>query len=99
MPGLQGDGAELPYALTVTIDAFQEEAALIRIRSVVWVARESQKKIVIGRGGAVLKEVGHSARLDMEPAFGKKVFLELWVKVREGWADNERALSNLGYEQ
>ncbi len=92
-------GAELPYALTVTIDAFYEEAALIRIRSVVWVARESQKKIVIGRGGAVLKEVGRSARLDMERAFGKKVFLELWVKVREGWADDERALSSLGYDE
>lgn len=91
-------GAEVPYMLAVTVESFREEADLIRIEAVIWVARVSQKKIVIGRGGGMLKDVGRQARLDMEAAFGKKVFLELWVKVREGWADDERALRAFGYD-
>jgi GTPase len=92
-------GQELPYALTVEIEQFKEEGGLARINAVIWVAREGQKKIVIGKGGALLKEIGRQSREDMEALFGRKVFLQLWVKVREGWADDERALRSLGYNE
>lgn len=91
-------GEELPYALTVEIQEFKDENGLLRISATIWVERPGQKKIVIGKGGTVLKEVGQKARLDMEKLFGHKVFLQLWVKVKEGWADDERALRSLGYE-
>lgn len=91
-------GEELPYALTVEIQEFKDEDGLLRISATIWVERPGQKKIVIGKGGTVLKEVGQKARLDMEKLFGHKVFLQLWVKVKEGWADDERALRSLGYE-
>jgi len=90
-------GKELPYATTVEIEQFKEEGAMLRINALIWVERQSQKKIVIGKGGEVLKEIGRQARLDMERLFGEKVFLQLWVKVKEGWSDNERILSSLGY--
>lgn len=90
-------GQELPYGLTVEIERFQEEGRLYRINGLIWVERDSQKPIVIGKGGALLREAGREAREDMERAFGHKVFLELWVKVKEGWADDERALRSLGY--
>jgi GTP-binding protein Era len=86
---------ELPYALTVEIERFVEEGRLVR--AVIWVERETQKGIVIGEKGATLREVGRQARGDMERLFGRKVFLETWVKVREGWSDDERALRSLGY--
>jgi GTP-binding protein Era len=90
---------ELPYALTVEIEQFKEEPDGRRhIAAVIWVERPSQKRIVIGKGGAVLKEVGRRARLEMQEAFDGPVFLELWVKVKEGWSDSERALRSLGYE-
>lgn len=88
---------ELPYALTVEIDRFAEEERLVRIYAVIWVERPTQKGIVIGEGGATLREVGRQAREDMERLLGRKVFLETWVKVREGWSDDERALRSLGY--
>ncbi len=88
---------ELPYALTVEIERFVEEGRLVRINAVIWVERETQKRIVIGEGGAALREVGRQAREDMERLFDRKVFLETWVKVREGWSDDERALRSLGY--
>jgi GTPase len=91
-------GQELPYALTVEIEQFQEEDGLVRVSAVIWVERSGQKKIVIGKSGAVLKEVGRQARTDMEKMLERKVFLQLWVKVKEGWADDERALRSLGYE-
>ncbi len=91
-------GEELPYALTVTIDAFKEEEDIIRIASIIWVEKDSQKAIVIGKGGANLKTVGQQARIDMEKHFDKKVYLQLWVKVKSGWSDNEQLLKNLGYE-
>lgn len=91
-------GQEIPYALAVSIENFEELATLIRIRAVIWVERDGQKKIVIGKGGGVLKEIGRLARLDLERELGKKVFLELWVKVREGWSDDARALGTLGYD-
>lgn len=92
-------GQELPYGLTVQIEQFKEEDGLLRIHGLVWVERDSQKAIVIGRGGAMLKQVGRDARLDMERLFGEKVFLQLWVKVRTGWADDERALRSLGIDE
>lgn len=90
-------GKELPYATTVEIEQFKEEQGLLRINALIWVERQSQKKIVIGKRGEQLKEVGRQARIDMERLFGEKVFLQLWVKVKEGWSDNERILSSLGY--
>ena len=91
-------GQELPYGLTVEIEQFKEEEGLYRINALIWVERGSQKAIVIGKQGVLLREVGREARLDMEQAFGQKVFLELWVKVKEGWSDDERALRSLGYD-
>jgi GTPase len=90
-------GQELPYSITVEIEQFDDEQNLYRIGAVVYVERSGQKAIVIGKGGELLKSVGKDARLEMESLFGKKVFLRLWVKVREGWGDNERMLKNLGY--
>lgn len=89
---------EIPYATTVEIEAFSEEPSLNRVSAVIWVERQGQKAIVIGKHGAQLKTVGREAREDMEKMFGKKVFLQLWVKVREGWSDDERALQSLGYD-
>ena len=91
--------AELPYALTVEVETFEESPALIRIGAVIWVAKNSQKRIVIGKGGSQLKEVGTRARGSLETLFGSKVYLQLWVRVKEGWADDGRALRSLGYEQ
>jgi hypothetical protein len=88
---------ELPYALTVEIERFADEDRLARIHAVIWVERETQKGIVIGEKGATLREVGRQAREDMERLFDRKVFLQTWVKVREGWSDDERALRSLGY--
>lgn len=90
-------GQELPYSLTVEIEQFLEECNLYRISAVIYVERSGQKSIVIGKKGELLKQVGQDAREEMEKLFGCKVFLELWVKVREGWSDNERVLRNLGY--
>ncbi len=90
-------GQEVPYALTVEIEQFKMDGALRRIAAVIYVEREGQKRIVIGKKGEMLKQVGKEAREDMEKLFDGKVFLELWVKVREGWSDDERALRSLGY--
>lgn len=89
---------ELPYAVTVEIEQFKEEEKLLRISGLIWVERDSQKAIVIGKDGAGLKAVGRGARLELEKMFEKKIFLQLWVKVKEGWSENERTLSSLGYE-
>jgi len=88
---------ELPYALTVEIETFLEQGNLLRIGAVIWVERPGQKRIVIGEKGTVLKEVGRQARENMEKLFARKVFLETWVKVREGWSDDDHALRSLGY--
>lgn len=90
-------GQELPYATTVEIEKFEELERLNRIHALIWVERENQKSIVIGDKGERLKKVGQQARLDMQKLFDKKVHLELWVKVKAGWSDDERALSSLGY--
>lgn len=89
---------ELPYGLTVGIERFEEEDGRLMINAVIWVERSGQKAIVIGQGGEQLKEVGRSARLEMNELFKKPVHLELWVKVKENWSDNENALRQLGYE-
>ncbi len=90
---------EVPYAATVEIEEFKEEEKLIRISAVIWLEREGQKAIVIGEGGKQLKDIGRRARLDMEKMFEQKVFLKLWVRVKENWSDDERALRSLGYEE
>ena len=90
--------SELPYALSVEIETFEESKDLLRIGAVIWVDKASQKGIVIGKGGTQLKEVGTRARATMETLFDNKVFLQLWVRVKEGWADDDRALRSLGYE-
>ena len=96
-------GAELPYATTVEIESFTEEATksgpMMRIGAVVWVERDGQKAIVIGKGGARLREIGSKARMSMERLFGCKVFLETWVRVRAGWSDDEAALRSFGYDK
>ena len=96
-------GEELPYATTVEVERFEEEPSptrgvMYRIDAVVWVEREGQKAIVIGKGGARLKDIGAKSRMQMERLFGAKVFLETWVRVREGWSDDEAALKAFGYE-
>lgn len=90
-------GEEVPYALTVEIERFEELENLIKIHAVIWVSRDSQKGIIIGKQGRQLKIIGEQARKDMEQAFDSKVYLQLWVKVKEGWSDDERALRTLGY--
>jgi GTP-binding protein Era len=89
---------ELPYGLTVSIEQFREEEGRLLINAVIWVERSGQKAIVIGHGGEQLKEVGRSARIEMTELFKLPVHLELWVKVKENWSDNETALRQLGYE-
>ena len=90
-------GQEIPYALTVTIDAFSEEDDLVRISAVVWVERDSQKSIVIGKKGERLKRVGMEARKTLQTYFEKKVYVQLWVKVKGGWSDDQKMLEQFGY--
>lgn len=90
-------GDELPYRCEVSIDAFRTERGLRRVDATILVERESQKGIVVGRGGETLKRVARAARRDMERLFGGKVFLNVWVKVRENWTDDLRVLRALGY--
>ncbi len=92
-------GQELPYALTVEIEQFKEEGNLTEIAAVIWVEREGQKGIVIGKKGARLRSVGKEAREELEQLLGRKIFLQLWVKVRAGWSDDDRALQSLGYRE
>lgn len=95
---MQSLGQELPYAATVQIEKFSRQDAVLHIDAIIWVERSGQKAIVIGEGGKRLKEIGRQARLDMERQFEGKVFLQMWVKVKEDWSDNERALVDFGYE-
>src|SRR5688572_5400705 len=90
-------GEELPYAATVEIESFVEDGNLLRIAAVIWVEREGQKPIVIGKGGERLKMISTAARAGMEKLFDRKVFLETWCRVREGWSDDEAALRRFGY--
>ena len=88
---------ELPYALTVSVDIYKQEADLVRISATIWVERKSQKGIVIGKKGSMLKAIGAEARADIERLADSKVYLQLWVKVREDWSDDERSLAAFGY--
>lgn len=90
-------GAEVPYAVEVAIDRFVEEGGLIRIGATILVDRPGHKAILLGTRGERMKRIASEARLDMEKMFGKKVYLETWIKVRGGWADNAAALRSLGY--
>lgn len=90
-------GEELPYSTAVEIEMFEEQGALRRIHACILVGKEGHKAIVIGSGGATLKKIATAARLDMEKLFGGKVYLEVWVKVRGGWTDDEAAVRRLGY--
>ena len=88
---------ELPYSLTVDVTNYEESDKLVKIQANIWVERKSQKGIVIGKSGQQLKEVGKRARADIERMIDKKVYSELWVKVKENWGDDEAALNKFGY--
>ena len=89
---------EIPYGLTVQIERFDTGEDRTTISAIIWVERDSQKGIVVGKGGSVLKRVGREARLELKEMLGRPVHLELWVKVKDNWADNEKDLQRLGYE-
>ncbi len=89
---------EVPYGLTVQIERYQEEQQGVSINAIIWVERDSQKGIVVGKGGNVLKKVGRQARLELKKRLDVPVHLELWVKVKDNWADSEAELLRLGYE-
>lgn len=90
-------GDELPYQMAVEIEEFKQEGALLNISALILVERDGQKKILIGDKGERIKQIGQQARLDMEKLFEIKIMLKLWVKVKSGWSDDERALRSLGY--
>lgn len=90
-------GAELPHQITVEIEEYKEEANLITISALILTERDGQKRILIGDKGDRLKKIGQQSRVDMEKLFDRKVMLNLWVKVKSGWSDDERALRSLGY--
>ncbi len=90
-------GKEIPYAVTIEIESFEEDESMIEIHALILVERDSQKSIIIGKKGSRLKLVGTDARKDIEDLLGKKVLLKLWVRVKQGWSDDERALNSLGY--
>jgi GTP-binding protein Era len=90
---------EVPYSVEIEIESFKEEPAIIKIRALIHVTRESQKGIIIGHKGSMLKKVGTEARHDMEDFFGRKVFLELYVKVTKDWRDKPEILKRFGYRQ
>lgn len=89
---------ELPYSLTVEIERFKREDGMVRIHAIIWVERESQKQIVIGKGGQVLKQVGRDARRSLEELFEEKVYLETWVKVSRDWSRSEKMLERMGFD-
>ncbi len=90
-------GDELPYSLTVEIERYEEQKKITKIYAVIWVERSTQKNIVIGKQGEMLKKVGSDARVDIEKLLDQKVYLQLWVKVKKGWSNNERAIQSLGF--
>jgi GTP-binding protein Era len=91
-------GEELPYAVTVEIEEFRQQGKVLHIAGLIIVEREGQKRIIIGKGGVRLRSIGSEARKDMETLFESQVMLKLWVKIKSGWSDDERALRSLGYE-
>lgn len=91
-------GDEIPYSTSVVVDQFKLEGHLHKIYATILVEKPNQKAIIIGKKGEKLKQIASQARKDMELLFGEKVYLEVWVKVKSGWADDESVLKNLGYE-
>ena len=91
-------GQELPYSLAVEIEKFEVTEKITNISAVIWVERAGQKAIVIGKQGEMLKKIGKAAREDMEKLFDCRVYLKLWVKIKEGWTNDERALKSLVYK-
>jgi len=89
---------EVPYALTVEIEEFRRDPRLLRIGAVIWVERESQKQIVIGKDGQTLKRIAARARIGMERLFEQKVFLRTWVKLSRDWSNDEQAMQKLGFD-
>ena len=89
---------EIPYGLTVQIERYESDDAGFTINAIIWVERQTQKGIVVGKGGHILKQVGQAARVELKKQLGRPVHLELWVKVKDNWADNEKDLQTLGYE-
>ena len=90
-------GDELPYQMTVEIEEFDHDGKVLHISALILVERKGQKRILIGDKGERIKLIGHDARIDMEQMFDSKVMLNLWVKIKSGWSDDERALQSLGY--
>jgi len=90
-------GEEIPYEITVEIEKYEQVGSVLHIHGLILVDKKGQKRIIIGKDGERLKQIGSSAREDMEKTFESKVMLNLWVKVKSGWADDERALQSLGY--
>ncbi|MDX1569467.1 MAG: GTPase Era [Xanthomonadales bacterium] len=90
---------EVPYATTVEVENYVHEEGLVRIGILIWVEREGQKAIIIGRKGETLRKIGSRARKALEALLGEKVFLQTWVKVKQGWSDDERALRAFGYQE
>ncbi|MBM2829222.1 MAG: GTPase Era [Gammaproteobacteria bacterium] len=91
-------GAELPYNISVMIDVFKHEGNILNIDAVIWVSNSGQKAIVIGKDGSMLKSIGEQARKELEKMFGKKIFLQTRVKIKEKWTNNIQALKQLGYD-
>jgi GTP-binding protein Era len=89
---------EIPYSVQVEIESFKDEEKLLRISAIIYVMRDSQKQIMIGKGGIAIKNMGIAARRDLEKFFGKQVFLQTFVKVKEGWRDNNNLLKEWGYD-
>lgn len=94
---MRQQGAEVPYQITVEIEDFKQQGHVLHIHALILVERDGQKKIIIGDKGERIKRIGQEARMDMEVLFDSKVMLNLWVKVKSGWSDDERALHSLGY--
>ena len=90
-------GEEVPYATTVAVDRFERDGALRRIHATIYVDRDNQRPILLGAGGAQMKKIAASARVDMERLFGGPVYLEIWVRVKRGWADDDALLTRFGY--
>jgi GTP-binding protein Era len=89
---------EVPYGLTVQIERYETNEDRTTINAIIWVERDSQKGIVVGKGGSVLKRVGKASRLELKEQLNRSVHLELWVKVKDNWADSDKDLLSLGYE-